>query len=439
MVKQRLDHMTCLFPTKYMNTVEGYVKGYTMRNREKAEHIIGRAAVYFPLFEKHLQEAGLPEELKYLAIVESALTPVATSRSGAGGLWQFMPETGRHFGLYVDAYADQRNDPNRSTIAALEYLKQLHERFGSWELALAAYNGGPGRVNRAIRRSGSRDFWRLRRYLPRETRNYIPAFIAATYLMKNYKAHRLQPYRVPLDYQLTTSTKVYRHTNLADVAEVCDLPLTVVEMLNPSYTAGFIPASAEGNYLILPERTLKAFVEFIRLRAEDHPYARSVVYRNRPMSTYNDKKYYDTFSYFVSTNETLQQVARTFNCPVQCIMDWNDLEVAYVQPGQEIKLYRPREERGFLPARSAPMNVEPLDAAVLPTLTVTIAPPSLRVRPRTREMPEVTKVPRKHRLKTGESLRSVALKYNISVERLMRLNGYSRLELPGAGDVVRLR
>ena len=438
MVKDRLRDMECLFHPKYMSTVKGYVKGYTIRSREKAEHIIGRAAMYFPLFEEYLAKHDMPDELKYLSVVESALVPIALSRSGAGGLWQFMPETGRHFGLQIDDYADQRSDPHRATEAALTYLRQLHDRFGSWELALAAYNGGPGRVNRAIRRSGSKDFWRLRRYLPRETRNYVPAFIAATYLMKNYKAHNLQPYRIPLDYQLTTSVKVYAGTSLAQVAEVCDLPLTLVENLNPSYLMGFIPGTASGNHLILPKRVLPAFLDFEKRRRDRDPSVMQVAYRSRPMDPEADRKYYQPMSFFVGEGETIQSIARDFSCPVRCLMDWNDLEQPYVRPGQELTIYRARRPEELLPPRPKFQDISVLTAPELAQVR-SVVPVSLRVVGRSQPAPEVSRVPKKVRLQPGETIPEIARRYAISVDRLMRLNGLTPTRLPKAGDSVRLR
>ena len=437
-VKARLQNLECLYHPKYMSAVKGYIKGYTIRNREKAEHIIGRAAMYFPLFEEYLAKHNLPDELKYLSVVESALVPIAVSRSGAGGLWQFMPETGRHFGLQIDDYTDQRSDPHRSTEAALTYLRQLHDRFGSWELALAAYNGGPGRVRRAMRRSGSKDFWRLRRYLPRETRNYVPAFIAATYILKNYKAHGLQPHRIPLDYQLTESVKVYTGTSLAHVAEVCDLPLTLLENLNPGYLMGFIPGVASGNHLILPKRAVPAFLDYEKRRRDRDPSVQHVVYRSRPLDPTANEKYYQPVQFFVGAGETLQSIARDFSCPVRCLMDWNDLELPYVRPGQELTIYRVRRPEELVPPRPKTKPLPTLGAVALAEVQ-SVVPPPIRVVGRAQPAPEVSRVPKKVRLQPGETIPEIARRYAISVDRLMRLNGLTPTRLPETGDVVRLR
>jgi len=192
-VKERLANIESIVELKFTTAVKGYILGYVERNREKSQRILGRMVKYFPMFEQKLAQNEMPDDLKYLAVVESALNPKAISRVGAGGLWQFMPETGASYGLQITYEKDDRFDPHKSTDAAIEYLRKAHKRFGSWELALAAYNSGGGRVNRAIKRARSKNFWKIQRFLPRETRNYVPAFIGATYLTKYYQQYLLKP------------------------------------------------------------------------------------------------------------------------------------------------------------------------------------------------------------------------------------------------------
>ena len=178
-----------LVENRYNSIVRGYIKGYLFWNRDKTERILGRTVLYFPLMEEYLSKRNMPDKLKYLSVVESALYPHGVSRVGAVGLWQFMPETGKEYGLEINEFVDERKDPNKSTQAALDYLSRQYMKYGDWALALAAYKSGSGRVSRAIKRGRSKNFWRIRRYLPRETRNYVPAYIAATYMMEYYKEH----------------------------------------------------------------------------------------------------------------------------------------------------------------------------------------------------------------------------------------------------------
>ncbi|MGB1217331.1 MAG: lytic transglycosylase domain-containing protein, partial [Saprospiraceae bacterium] len=233
--------------------VKSYVRTYTQRRRESTEVMIGRSAIYFPIFEKHLREAGLPTDLKYLPIVESALKPEARSPVGAGGLWQFMPSTGKMYGLKINSYVDERSDPNKASKAAADFLGDLYRQYGDWALVLAAYNAGPGRVNKAIRKGKSKNFWKIQKYLPKETQNYVPGFIAATYLMQNYEAHGMTAVMPEYDLQVTETTQIYSDMTFEKIAEVSRTPYYIVKALNPSYKKEIIKANAEeGAYLILP-------------------------------------------------------------------------------------------------------------------------------------------------------------------------------------------
>jgi membrane-bound lytic murein transglycosylase D len=332
-------------PPRYDNIVKSYLTTYTIKKREKAENILGQQVVYFPLFEKKLEEANLPTDLKYLSVVESALNPKAVSRVGATGLWQFMPATGEYYGLEINSVVDERSDPHRSTEAAIEYLSRLYDRFGNWELAIAAYNSGGGRVSRAIKRSRSKNFWKVRSYLPRETRNYVPAFIAANYLIKHYQEHELTPRYPELDQQITESIMVYDHTSFYEVAQVTELPLDMIEALNPAYLQGFIPARQKGYYLTLPKRVMPAFKDYIdqkrpdfeaRLRVQSTP-----VYISKPEA--EDHKLYEKSFYTVLEGESLESIAEKIGCTVHQLKAWNHLHTSEIKPGRQLSLYSPKK------------------------------------------------------------------------------------------------
>jgi membrane-bound lytic murein transglycosylase D len=332
-------------PPRYDNIVKSYLTTYTIKKREKAENILGQQVVYFPLFEKKLEEANLPTDLKYLSVVESALNPKAVSRVGATGLWQFMPATGEYYGLEINSVVDERSDPHRSTEAAIEYLSRLYDRFGNWELAIAAYNSGGGRVSRAIKRSRSKNFWKVRSYLPRETRNYVPAFIAANYLIKHYQEHELTPRYPELDQQITESIMVYDHTSFYEVAQATELPLDMIEALNPAYLQGFIPARQKGYYLTLPKRVMPAFKDYIdqkrpdfeaRLRVQSTP-----VYISKPEA--EDHKLYEKSFYTVLEGESLESIAEKIGCTVHQLKAWNHLYTSEIKPGLQLSLYSPKK------------------------------------------------------------------------------------------------
>lgn len=330
------------FESRYTPVVESYLKTYFLLKRDKAEKIVGKAVMYFPLFERMLREEGMPESLKYLAITESALNPRAISRVGAGGLWQFMPETGRHYNLYRTSYVDDRFDPEKSTKAALQYLKKYHTKYGNWALAIASYNSGPGRVSRAIKRSRSKNFWKLKRYLPRETRSYVPGFIAAAYLMKYYDAHGVQPKFPSLDMQMTESTMVFSNLSFHTISQVTGVAMNVIRNLNPTYLKDEIPSSRRGHKLMLPQRVMIAMKNYISgIQSETYQlnqFSGRPVFATAP--TDSDEVNYYKAVYTVGVNDNLFEVAKTFNCTIQSLMAWNNLKTPHANPGRELTLYQ---------------------------------------------------------------------------------------------------
>lgn len=261
-LEQRVINLSSAVDIRYSADVQKHIKAYTKYNKKGTEVILGRTSIYFPMFENILRDRGLPTDLKYLAVIESGLKPTATSKVGAAGLWQFMKSTGRMMGLQVNNTLDERRDPVKSTEAAAEYLKYLNEKFGDWTLALAAYNCGPGNVRKAIRRSGGkRTFWEIKNFLPRETRNYVPKFIAVTYLMNYYYDHGMIP-KLPEDHLVNTSSaQVFDKISLKSVSAKFNLSLSIVKLLNPAYIRNVIPASEEGRHLLtLPTDQMISYV-----------------------------------------------------------------------------------------------------------------------------------------------------------------------------------
>ena len=257
----RLSQLNSVIDITITNEVQERIQQYTYLYRSSAEKILGRVGVYFPIFEKEIRRRGMPDDLKYLAIIESLLNPKATSRSGAAGLWQFMKPTGKMVGLEINSVVDQRRSVELSTQAALDYLQSLYDRFGDWNLVLAAYNCGPGNVNKAIKKSGSKDFWKMRKYLPRETQKYLPRFIAAMYLTNFYHHHGLQPNIVETDLTNVITVSVGEKINLNDLST--ELRLTdksLLTRLNPEYLAGYIPGKKEYS-LRLPSRCIELYYQ----------------------------------------------------------------------------------------------------------------------------------------------------------------------------------
>ncbi len=408
---------------RYTPAVKSYILTYFYRKPEKAQMIIGRSALFFPMFEEYLRKAGLPQDLKYLSVVESALIPTAVSRAGAVGLWQFMPTTARWLGLEIDSYVDERRDPHKSTKAAIEFLNHLYERFGDWELAIAAYNSGGGRVSRAIKRARSKDFWKIQPYLPRETRNYVPAFIAAYYLMQQYEHHKVVPTYPDLDMQLTKTITVYGKYTFDEIAGVTNLPVELIQELNPAYLQGLIPENTRGHYLTLPNRVIPAFEDYVRTLSPDQDNNRRIsvtpIYAFRPGSSASAD--YVRSLYTVQPGESLASLAREIGCTVNQIRAWNKLSTPNIRSGQQLILFHAPNNPRF--GRSAKLeSMAPL-ATLMPPAVIPTSP--IWVLEQKRFITKGGYI--YYLLHDDERVFDVAQKFpEVSVKDLMYLNGFKK-------------
>jgi len=290
--------------------------------------LLARSARFFPIFEEQLLAAGMPLGLKYVTVQESALRPWATSQVGAGGLWQLMPGTARERGLIVNDELDERLDPELGCAAGLDYLRIQYEKYEDWALALAAYNCGPGNVNKALRRSRSRDYWKIRKHLPRETRNYIPNIIAAAYIMVFHHEHELVPGGMELDLQVTEAIIVKRKLSLHRVTQVTGLRPEVVIELNAQYLRGYLPAMPGGHHLRLPSRVMPAMKTYL----SQHPTDEAEVDFFPPWSSpllndgeLNPDRFYGQYSIMPSAGDSsLRQVAEANRIPVDQLAVWSN-------------------------------------------------------------------------------------------------------------------
>lgn len=338
--KQRialLDGQTPL-ALDYNVYVKNYITVYTKKRREQVSRMLGLANFYFPMFEEALDKYDIPLELKYLAIVESALNPVARSRVGATGLWQFMYATGKLNDLNVSSYIDERSDPLKSTEAACKYLSQLYRIFGDWNLVLAAYNSGPGNVSKAIRRSGGRtNYWEIRPYLPRETAGYVPAFIAVNYIMNHASDHFIYPKEIKDSYFNTDTISVKEQISLDQVASLIDIPIADLEFLNPAYRHKVIPKKTKNGYykLMLPSSKMGLFVanedSIYAIAKKDFEEKRAVLPQYVEMN--------DRIRHRVRSGEFLGSIARKYGVSVSSIKRWNGLRSDNLRIGQRLTIH----------------------------------------------------------------------------------------------------
>ena len=263
-IDRKMRNLSNVMTMTYNEEVKKYIDRYTKAGRQSTSYLLGRARYYNPIFEEALRFYGLPLELKYLPVIESGLNPNATSRVGAAGLWQFMATTGKQYDLQIDSYIDERRDPEKSSYAAARMLSDLYKRFGDWTLALAAYNCGPGRVSSAITKAGGgADFWAVYQHLPKETRGYVPAFIAANYVMNYYADYDITPLSTGLPNRCDTII-VEKDVTLAKIANVLGMNVDDLKVLNPQYRQGLIKAYATNGVakLRLPSEMIEKFKDF---------------------------------------------------------------------------------------------------------------------------------------------------------------------------------
>ena len=325
------------FNVGYTPSLESVIKRYLKRHKPSMERLMEVSQFYFPMFEETLDKYNIPLEMKYLAIVESALRPRAKSRVGATGLWQFMFSTGKMYDLDVNSYVDDRMDPIMATEAACQYLSKLYEIFGDWDLALASYNSGPGNVSKAIRRSGGyKNYWNIRSNLPRETAGYVPAFLATMYLFEYADEHGYQPKKAPVNYFETDTVHVKQLITLDQVAKITGESLEVIQFLNPSYKLDIIPfVEKENYYLRLPVEKIGSFVNNEK---EIYAFAKAEIdKKEKPLPQFIEAG--SQIRYRVKSGDYLGKIADRYGVKVSQIKKWNKLRSNNLKIGQRLTIY----------------------------------------------------------------------------------------------------
>ena len=345
---QRLQSMQSAVSLSFNNTVKGFITMYTVRKPKQVAVMLGLANYYFPMFEEALAKYDLPMELKYLPIIESALNPGANSSASAVGLWQFMYSTGKMYKLEISTFVDERRDPLKATDAAVRYLRDLYNMYQDWHLVIAAYNCGPGNVNKAIKRSGdAKDYWKIYYKLPKETRGYVPAFIAANYVMNFYQSHNILP-KSP-DFPIITDTLMindYLHFN--QISEIIGIPIEQIRSLNPQYRRDIVPASKEKSYsLVLPQDQISAYLEN---EAVIHDHRRAEFFPNNqiinPQNNFanhspSDIKGRDKVVYTVKSGDNIGLISAWFRVRSSDLKYWNSIQKNFLKAGQKLSIYVP--------------------------------------------------------------------------------------------------
>ena len=332
----RLRALVSPIPLAYNYIVKGYINRYIHPHYGTINRILGLSQYYFPFIEDALLREDLPIELRALPVIESALQPTATSPAGAVGLWQFMPSTGKSYGLEINSLVDERRDPARSTEAACRYLKDLYAIYNDWTLAIAAYNCGPGNVNKAIARSGGKTFWEIYDYLPRETRGYVPAFIGATYAYAYHRQHDIEPEPAPIPLSVDT-VRIDHLLHFQQIASTIDLPVETLRLLNPQYKLDIVPAAGKSYTLVLPQRSVSQYIAHeAEIRSKDSLYLKEYL---NPANLEKKRQQQSGTVYVVKSGDTLGAIARRYHVTVSQLMRWNRLKSAHkLRIGQRLRI-----------------------------------------------------------------------------------------------------
>ena len=446
------------FNIEYNPQLENLVKNFLKNRKRSYERLMGLSQYYFPLFEEAMARYDVPLEIKYLAIVESALRSSAVSRVGATGLWQFMFETGKQYGLKIDSYVDERKDTYKATDAAARYMQGMYKIFGDWELVLASYNSGAGNVSKAIRRSGGfQNFWNIKNKLPRETQGYVPAFLATMYIFEYHKEHGMVPYKPVVKHFETDTIALKRKVSFKQLASLLDISESEIEFLNPSYKMKVVPyVTGKTNFICLPKKKIAvlasnedkvyAYVDYEESRREK-PFIKTVKPRivkdtlgtetvvQEAIVKAEPKKVLLQKFHTVRKGEDLSQIAEKYNVVVADIKKWNRLKGTQARTGAKLRI---KYDESNTVAAHAVQEPEPVVLA-----EATVKEPKVKA---TREVKSKVEdvvavkdtASAHHTVQPGETLYAIAKKYRVYVSDLKKWNHLEVGAVVNPGDVIKL-
>ncbi|OXA94726.1 LysM peptidoglycan-binding domain-containing protein [Flavobacterium hercynium] len=423
LLKQRLLAMNqkSPFEIEYNQGLENIIKSFLKNRKKSFSRLMSLSEYYFPIFEEAFARQNVPLEIKYLAVVESALNPKAVSRMGATGIWQFMYGTGKQYALKIDSYIDERSDPLKSTLACSEYMSKMYSIFGNWELVLASYNSGPGNVTKAIRRSGGKTkYWDIRNHLPKETQGYVPAFLATMYLFEYHKEHGITPTRAVVKHFETDTVQIKNQMSFKQIADLLDMPQAQIQLLNPSYKLNVVPFyESEAHYLRLPKDKIATFISneeqiyaYANYDSQHKGLPRQLALKVAPK---NREKLESTIStstqfYKIKKGDNLGAIADKYNVSVLDLKKWNNLKTNAIALGKTLKIKSKNEV-----VLKAPKEIKAVP--VIDKKEEAIAAADDKEEPGTINVEYV--------VASGDNLGSIAKKFNTSIAELKELNNLS--------------
>ncbi|HLF51549.1 LysM peptidoglycan-binding domain-containing protein [Flavobacterium sp.] len=434
LLKERLAIMDAKSPfnIEYNQGLENIIKSFLKNRKRSFERLMAISEYYFPMFEEAMARQNVPLEIKYLAVVESALNPKAVSKMGATGLWQFMYQTGKQYNLDINTYVDERSDPLKSSDAAALYMLNMYKIFGDWDLVLASYNSGPGNVAKAIRRSGGQqNYWNIRKNLPRETQGYVPAFLATMYIYEYHKEHGIVPNRAIIKHFQTDTIMVKQQISFKHISDLLCIPISQLQMLNPSYKRDVIPfISGQNNFLRLPNDKVAIYTSnedkiYAYVQHEDNKrertYERAIAVRDTS-SNYSESKVVSRTKYHkVKRGDNLSEIAGKYGVAMSDIRKWNKLKSNNVPLGRSLKIHT--NENIALGVKDGE-NAEKNPVVTNTDNVVSVETKDSRTENTFKEVKVVSfvKTTKSYKVKKGDNLGEIAAKYDVSVADIKKWN-----------------
>jgi membrane-bound lytic murein transglycosylase D len=425
LLKQRLAAMDAKSPfnIEYNPGLENLIKSFLKNRKKSFERLMAVSEYYFPLMEEALAKQNVPLEIKYLAVVESALNPKAVSRMGATGLWQFMYQTGKQYGLKIDSYVDERSDPLKSSQAATQYMTNMYKIFGDWDLVLAAYNSGPGNVAKAIRRSGGQqNYWNIRKNLPRETQGYVPAFLATMYIYEYHKEHGIVPKRAKVKHFATDTVMIKRQMTFRQLSELLDVPVVQLQVLNPSYKLNVVPFyHDEKHFLRLPqekvavfasnEDKIYAYAQYEKDKSEK-PFllAKATVAKDSVRVNTSGIAATKTVYHKVKKGDNLANVALKYGVTISEIKRWNHIKGSTIAYGRSLKINT--DPTALKELKSEPKNTVSKNTALADAKVI-----------KEEKAADASHATSTYVVQKGDNLGSIAKKYDVTVADIQKWNG----------------